>query len=141
MKRVLSLVLVLTLFFSLAVTTYAQKQDKPDTGIKVGADIKQKGSTLPTDKVPAAALNGLEKKATATYEANQETQRVLVLFKDKVDKVAVEQAKGKINREYNNIPALAVEIPVVALKGLEKNPNVASIETNFIVKLSAQTQD
>lgn len=153
MKRILSIVLTLTLLLSLVSTAYAQKPDKPGTNIRAGTDIKgnteqstsrakqeKKGTSLPIDKVPSAASNGIE-KAAATKAVNQENQRVIVLFKEKVNKGAVEQAKGKINREYRNIPALAVEIPLVAVKGLEKNPNVASIEIDSIVKLSAQTQD
>lgn len=68
-------------------------------------------------------------------------ERVIVLFKEKVDKNLITKAKGKINREYNNVPALAVSIPASAIRGLQNNPNVLVVEQDQEVKINNQTQD
>lgn len=76
-----------------------------------------------------------------TVKAKEVNERVIVLFRNKVDKNIVVQAKGSINREYKNVNALAISIPSTALKGLKNNPNVAAVETDVIVKVNAQTLD
>ncbi|WP_227938122.1 hypothetical protein [Alkalihalobacillus deserti] len=68
-------------------------------------------------------------------------ERVIVLFKGKVDKNVISQVKGKINREYTNVPALAINIPTAVIKGLQKNPNVLIVEQDKVVKVKNQTQD
>jgi len=69
------------------------------------------------------------------------SERVLVIFKDKVDKNLVSNAKAKIHREYSHISALAISVPTVALKGLENNPNVLAVEKDQLVQVKSQTQD
>ncbi|WEG19269.1 S8 family peptidase (plasmid) [Alkalihalophilus pseudofirmus] len=69
-------------------------------------------------------------------------EKVIVLFKDKVDKRLIEQARGTVNREYKSLPALSISIPSIAIKGLQNNPNVVAIELdhqNF--STDGQTQD
>lgn len=68
-------------------------------------------------------------------------ERVIVLFKNKVDKNIVVQAKGNINREYKNVNAIAISVPSAAIKGLKNNPNVAAVETDVKVQVKAQTLD
>lgn len=75
----------------------------------------------------------------ASAQAPQE--RIIILFKEKVDKKLISTVKGKINREYKQIPALAVTVPAAALKGIQKNPNVLVAEQDIIVKVNAQTAD
>lgn len=67
-------------------------------------------------------------------------EKVIILFKDKVDKNLIAQAKGKINREFKNIPAIAVTAPSQAIKVIEKNPKVLKVEKNQILTIK-QTQD
>lgn len=74
-------------------------------------------------------------------EAQTQNERVLVLFKQQVDKKVIENANGKVNREYKNIPALAVSVPSTAIKGLEKNPNIALVEKDVAFHSLAQVQD
>lgn len=66
-------------------------------------------------------------------------QRVIVLFKDK-DKIdnIVGQAKGVVNREFKNIPAVALTVPAATLKSIQHDPNVQSVTTD--VKFQAKTQ-
>jgi minor extracellular protease Epr len=68
-------------------------------------------------------------------------ERVIVLFKEKVDKNLIYQAKGQINREYKNVPALAISLPTNAIRGLQNNPNVLIVEQDQVVKVNSQTQD
>ncbi len=68
-------------------------------------------------------------------------ERVIVLFKEKVDKNVVSEARGKINREYHNVPALAISVPSTAIRGLQNNPNVLTVEKDEVVEVSKQTQD
>ncbi len=67
--------------------------------------------------------------------------RVIVLFKNRADRGLIEQARGRVNREFINIPALAVTIPSTALQGLRNNPNVEIIENDMQVNVTAQTKD
>jgi minor extracellular protease Epr len=178
MKKIISVISIMTLLFSFTFTIFAQNQVRFNVGNKSVVNNKEisenkKGishqgsrdsqdSISPTaekpqdkalipanhsnfmaaDKVPAQALRGLEKNSVISNKGtDQEMQRVLIVFKDRVDKAIVDQSKGKIKREYNNISALAIEIPVVAVKGLQNNPNIAFIEEDYIVSVSAQKQD
>jgi minor extracellular protease Epr len=67
-------------------------------------------------------------------------ERVVILFKDNIDKDAVLEVKGKINREFNHVPALAVTIPANAIRGLQNNPNILLIENDEVVTVK-QIQD
>ncbi|KGR75440.1 S8 family peptidase [Ureibacillus sinduriensis] len=73
--------------------------------------------------------------------ANNNKERVIVLFKEKADKQLISNAKGQIHREYKAVPALAITVPPTAIKGLQKNPNVIAVEKDVTVKISSQTQD
>ena len=74
-------------------------------------------------------------------EAQTQKERVIILFKQKVDKKVIENANGTVNREYKNIPAIAINVPSTALKGLENNPNIALVEKDITFKTQAQVQD
>ena len=67
---------------------------------------------------------------SVTAKSNSD-ERVIVLFKEKADKRVVEQAKGMINREYKNVPALAISVPATAIRGLKNNPNVLAVELDL----------
>lgn len=85
-----------------------------------------------------ASANVGEKENTNN---NNEKERVIVVFKEKVDKQLVSNAKGKVNREYKQVPALAITVPANAIKGLQNNPNVAAVEKDAVATVAAQTQD
>jgi minor extracellular protease Epr len=75
------------------------------------------------------------------FANSNQNERVIVLFKEKVDKNLVSKEKGKINREYKNVPALAISVPPTAIKGLKNNPNILAVEQDIVVKVKSQTQD
>jgi subtilisin family serine protease len=74
--------------------------------------------------------------------AAPDTTRVIVAFKPGAKaavKSMVAAAKGSVKHEIYNMNAMAVEVPTVALKGLENNPNVEYIEEDVIRKPFALT--
>lgn len=77
----------------------------------------------------------------AAYAQTSEKQRVLVVFKEKIDKTTIGVAKGKIKHEFKSIPIVSAEVPAYEVKRLKKNPDVAAVEVDTKVKIQAQTQD
>lgn len=73
--------------------------------------------------------------------AQASEERVIVLFKSKVDKSAIGKVKGKVKGEFKNVPALAVTVPSTAIVALKKNPNVKAVEKDILIKVNAQTTD
>ena len=70
------------------------------------------------------------------------TTRVIVAFKPGAAaamKAAVTQAKGAVKHEIFGMNAMAIEVPEVALKGLEHNPNVEYVEEDVVRKPFALT--
>lgn len=92
--------------------------------------------SLLSGNVSAAKVTGKENARNGN-----DKERVIILFKEKVDKNLVSNAKGQVNREYKHVPALAISVPATAIKGLRNNPNVAAVEKDDVVQVSAQTQD
>ena len=77
----------------------------------------------------AAAAVGM--LCNAAYAAAPDTTRIIVAFKPGAKaavKSAVTVAKGAVKHEIFGMNAMAIEVPRVALKGLENNPNVEYIE-------------
>ena len=67
--------------------------------------------------------------------APPESTRVIVAFKPGAAanmKAAVGAAKGAVKHEIFGMNAMAIEVPTVALKGLENNPNVEYIEEDVL---------
>jgi hypothetical protein len=54
-------------------------------------------------------------------------------------KSVVAAAKGSVKHEIFGMNAMAIEVPSVALKGLENNPNVEYIEEDVVRKPFALT--
>ena len=78
----------------------------------------------------------------AANAAAPDTTRVIVAFKPGAKasvKSAVATAKGSIKHEIFGMNAMAVEVPAVALKGLQNNPNVEYVETDEVRKAFALT--
>lgn len=74
--------------------------------------------------------------------AAPDTTRVIVAFKPGAKaavKGVVAAAKGSVKHEVFGMNAMAIEVPNVALKGLENNPNVEYIEEDVIRKPFALT--
>ena len=88
----------------------------------------------------AAAAVGM--LCNAAYAAAPDTTRIIVAFKPGAKaavKSAVTVAKGAVKHEIFGMNAMAIEVPRVALKGLENNPNVEYIEEDVIRKPFALT--
>jgi len=79
--------------------------------------------------------------AGSAFAAN-DTTRVIVEFqpgKASHVKNAVAAAKGNIKHEIHGMNAMAIEVPVQALKGLQHNPNVILVEEDVKRQLFATT--
>jgi subtilisin family serine protease len=88
----------------------------------------------------AAAAVGM--LCNAAYAAAPDTTRIIVAFKPGAKaavKSAVTAAKGAVKHEIFGMNAMAIEVPMVALKGLENNPNVEYIEEDVVRKPFALT--
>jgi minor extracellular protease Epr len=70
-----------------------------------------------------------------------EEQKVIVVFEDKVDKEAVADAEGEINRTFKNAPVASVTVPSDEINELKKDPSVERVEKDILVRASAQTLD
>ena len=78
----------------------------------------------------------------AASAAAPDTTRVIVAFKPGAKanlKSAVAAAKGNVKHEIFGMDAMAIEVPAVALKGLQNNPNVQYVEEDVIRKPFALT--
>ncbi|MGQ3053986.1 MAG: S8 family serine peptidase [Roseateles sp.] len=64
-------------------------------------------------------------------KAAPDTNRVIVMFKPGAaaqGRAAVATAKGRVVHEIEGMDAMAIEVPVQALKGLAHNPNIEYVE-------------
>ena len=95
--------------------------------------------TVAVQLLAAAVAAGCIGNAAA---AAPDTTRVIVAFKPgtaaKV-KEAVATARGSLKHEIFGMNAMAIEVPAVALKGLQHNPNVEYIEEDVLRKAFALT--
>ena len=74
--------------------------------------------------------------------AAADTTRVIVAFKPGTaasTKAAVKAARGNVKHEIHGMNAMAIEVPAVALKGLQNNPNVEYVEEDLIRRPTALT--
>ncbi len=74
--------------------------------------------------------------------AAADTTRVIVAFKPgkaASAKSAVQAAKGNIKHQIEGMDAMAIEVPVQALKGLQNNPNIEYVEEDTIRTAFATT--
>ncbi len=74
--------------------------------------------------------------------AAPDTTRVIVAFKPGSAasmKAAVKAAKGNVKHEIVGMNAMAIEVPAVALKGLQNNPNVEYVEEDLVRRPTALT--
>jgi subtilisin family serine protease len=109
--------------------------------------MNQKHNTRAKKFVPAlglcvAAIAAAFAGAGSAQAAAPDTTRVIVAFKPGAKaaiKSAVAAAKGSVKHEIFNMDAMAIEVPVAALKGLEHNPNVEYIEADVVRKPFALT--
>jgi subtilisin family serine protease/murein tripeptide amidase MpaA len=73
--------------------------------------------------------------------AEDASNRVIISFKDNIDESLVENFNGTVEKVYENVQVVVGELPASALKELEKNKNIISIEEDKVYKLQGQTVD
>lgn len=82
-------------------------------------------------RLPLAVAMAALCLAGPTSAAAPDTSRVIVMFKaggPAAGRAAVAAARGHVVHEIEGMDAIAIEVPVQALKGLERNPNVEYVE-------------
>ncbi len=68
--------------------------------------------------------------AEAGSEGAIEKKRVIVVFKDRPDRLAIEKIKGVVRREFQYVPAIAADLPINELPVFRKRSDVLLIETD-----------
>jgi subtilisin family serine protease len=105
----------------------------------------QKSKTRASKIVPALGLcfaAVVAAYSTGAVAAQPDNVRVIVAFKAGAKaniKSAVAAAHGSVKHEIFNMDAMAIEVPMTALKGLENNPNVEYIEEDVVRRPFALT--
>lgn len=74
-------------------------------------------------------------------EANTSTQRYIVTFEDKVEEELIEKSKGKLVKEFETVPVVAASLTSQAVKEMENNSQVKSIEKDEMFRISYQRQE
>ncbi|MFT4416278.1 S8 family peptidase [Fredinandcohnia humi] len=81
--------------------------------------------------------------APFVQQANAEvpTEKVIIVFKDKIDEKLVEKYNGKVDQVSNHVPVVTGEVPVTAIDNLEQSNKVVSVEPDQVIKVTGQVQD
>lgn len=82
-------------------------------------------------------LSGLTMMAGA--DKSEDKVRVIVLFKEKVDKNMVEDCGGEITDTYDIIPGVVAEMTQSDIKELKKNDKIEDVEEDAIAEIQGQT--
>ncbi|MBP1992919.1 S8 family peptidase [Paenibacillus eucommiae] len=102
-------------------------------------------SVIPLGGVEAAAPISPSKEvenSTIQGTLTDPEQRVVVVFKDKVDKSVIQKAKGKVKKDLKKLKAVSsISIPASEIEKLRSNPLVASVEPDIQLQITAQTMD
>jgi len=69
------------------------------------------------------------------------TDKVIVVFKDKIDKKTIDHVNGKIDQSFHNVSAVSVKIPSEDIASLKKRKNVLAVEQDHKVKIAGQWTD
>ena len=67
--------------------------------------------------------------------------RFIVTFEDKVDLRVIEKADGKLIDKFDSVPIASVTMSSDSLDELRKNPDVKSVEKDFLVRTKSQVED
>lgn len=78
---------------------------------------------------------------TPVTKAETNTEQVIVVFKDKIDKKTIDQANGKIDQAFHNVSAVSVKVPSEGIASLKKSKNVLAVEQDHKVKIAGQLED
>ncbi|MBS4173081.1 S8 family serine peptidase [Bacillus sp. FJAT-49736] len=73
-----------------------------------------------------------------TSKAAASKDRVIVVFKNKIDKKMIHQANGNINQSFKNVSAVSISIPKENIGAIKNNKNVLAVEQDKMVKITGQ---
>lgn len=78
---------------------------------------------------------------TPATKAETRTDRVIVVFKDKIDKKTIDHVNGKIDQSFRNVSAVSVQVPSQDIATLKKSKNVLAVEQDQKVRIAGQVED
>src|SRR5690606_17443259 len=73
-------------------------------------------------------------------KAETPTEKVIIVFKDKVDEELVENVNGDVEQVSRNIPVLTGEIPAAAVDLIERDKDVVAVEIDQEITINGQIQ-
>lgn len=76
----------------------------------------------------------------AQEQAVEDNERIVILFKEKVDQTIISNMNGKIKGNYKNIPAVVASVSSEEKNKLKKNPNIQAVESDIPVRIQKQPQ-
>lgn len=74
-------------------------------------------------------------------EAPIENVNVIIVFKDKIDKTAIQNVDGEIEKVLNNVSVVTGEVPKDMIDDLGRDKDVLAVEIDQRVQVSGQVQD
>jgi minor extracellular protease Epr len=74
-------------------------------------------------------------------EATQQTENVIIVFKDHIDKIAITNVNGEFIEQLDNFSVAAVEMPASGIPLLEKNEEILSVEPDQRIQINGQIED
>ncbi|WP_052712157.1 S8 family peptidase [Domibacillus indicus] len=89
----------------------------------------------------AAGLIAASFGPNGALAASDEEQKVIVIFDEKVDKKAVLEAEGEVDRAFKQLPIAAVTLPADEINELKRDESVLRVEKDIPVQASAQLLD
>lgn len=73
--------------------------------------------------------------------ASKSTERYIVTFEDKVEEELLETSNGELIMEFENVPVVAASLTSQAVKEMENNSQVKSIEKDEMFRVSYQRKE
>lgn len=77
---------------------------------------------------------------SSTTNAETSTEKVIIVFKNQIEEESIKHVNGTIENALETLPIVTGEIPEAAIKQLEKDENILSVEKDQRVSISSQTE-
>lgn len=98
--------------------------------------MKKSAAKLFTAVLAAASISPM-----GALAAQEQEQKVIVIFDEKVDKTAIAKADGEIDQSFKQLPIAAVTLPAHEVQELKQDPDVLRVEKDILVHTSVQSLD
>lgn len=78
---------------------------------------------------------------TSSFASSNNEHKVIVVFNKNAGKSAIDPMRSKVNREFQNINAVAMSLSDEAIVKLKKHPTVNVVEEDVLVHIDSQITD